>query len=261
MAVAVEPAGVGRRGNGICENGVIVERVTGGDHAANGRPAGAAVVVIVVGAVVGGSGVKVQVGAQLVAGADGFIGRAGIAVVVGQAAAHARLRASEGGGVVGVVGRRVGDAVAVQIPADGVELGQVADFNQPVCVGIVVLRRQCHGDGVGAVLRAGLRGAVLRPDGDGDGVAAGVQLHLVAGLGSAGVGGGDDHIGHADAGCAGHGKVADGGVGQRSGVPRRSVGESGGEGNAGDGKGGQAGHAGEGRLEAELGGGVLPVRL
>ena len=242
-------------------NGVIVGRVSGGDHAANGRPAGAAVVVIVVGAVAGSAGVKVQVGAQLVAHADGFHVRGVVVVVVGQAAAHARLRASEGGGVVVVVGRRVGDAVAVQIPADGVELGQVADFNQPVCVGIVVLRRQCHGDGVGAVLRAGLRGAVLRPDGDGDGVAAGVQLHLVAGLGSAGVGGGDDHIGHADAGCAGHGEVANGGVGQRAGVPRRSVGENGVEGNAGDGKGGQAGHAGEGRLVAELGGGVLPVRL
>ena len=159
------------------------------------------------------------------------------------------------------MGGRIGDAVAVQIPADGVELGQVADVNQPVLVGIVVLRRQRHGDGVGAVLRAGLRGAVLRPDGDGDGVAAGDQLHLVAGLVAAGVGGGDDHIGHADAGCTGHGEVADGGVGQRSGVGFGGADEGRGEGNAGDGQGGQAGHAGEGRLVAELGGGVLPVRL
>ena len=247
VTVAVEPAGVGRNSDRLVQK---AERVhVAGVHAADGRPAGAAVVVSVIGAVVGRAGVKVQVGAQLVAGAAG--GRA----------AHVRLRAPEGGGVVVVVVGLVGDAVAVQIPADGVELGQVADFNQAVVLVVVVLRRQGHGDGVGAVLGAGLRGAVLRPDGDGDGVAAGDQLHLVAGLVAAGVGGGDDHIGHADAGRSGHGEVANGDVGQPSGVGCDAVGENAVEGNAGDGEGGQAGHAGEGRLVAELGGGVLPVRL
>ena len=75
-------------------------------------------------------GVKVQIRHQFVAGAGA------------RGAAHP----AAGGGIpaperpritVGVRPRR-GGPVAVQIPADGVQLVQVADFNQPVVVGVVI---------------------------------------------------------------------------------------------------------------------------
>ena len=105
---------------------------------------------------------------------DGLLRRVGIVVVVGQAAARSHIiphRQGEGGGVLGAfVGTepRVHGAVAVQIPADGVELLQVADFNQAVVVAVVV-------NALGAEL---LRGVV----------AAVVQRRVLAGLERPGVG-------------------------------------------------------------------------
>ena len=64
---------------------------------------------------------KVQVAGQLVARAAG-------------ATAHPRQRTGEGRGVAGVGGH----PVAVQVPADGVQLGQIGDLDQPVVVGVVV---------------------------------------------------------------------------------------------------------------------------
>ena len=72
-------------------------------------------------------GVKVQVGYQLVARADG-------------GAAHAFGQAGESGGVRDGVVPHHALAVAVQVVADGVQLGQGADFNQVVVVGVIVHR-------------------------------------------------------------------------------------------------------------------------
>ena len=73
--------------------------------------------------------VEVQVGGEFVAGAG--IGRA----------AHVALGAGEGGGVAGSVAARC-RSVTVEIPAHGVELGQVLHLDQPVVVGIVVVGRR-----------------------------------------------------------------------------------------------------------------------
>ena len=92
----------------------------------DGFPACAVVVVGIVGAVAGGAGVEVQVRGQLVAAAP-------VALGAGGAAGH-----GEGRRVVGAVGRVVGHAVAVQVVADGVELGQGAYLDQAVAVAVVV---------------------------------------------------------------------------------------------------------------------------
>ena len=137
---------------------------------------------------------------------DGLLRRGRIAVVVGQAAARSHIiphRQGEGGGVLGAfVGTepRVHGAVAVQIPADGVELLQVADFNQAVVVAVVV-------NALGAEL---LRGVV----------AAVVQRRVLAGLETPGVGaGGTGFVGGVqgapvgvDAGVAGGGGQLGGGL-------------------------------------------------
>ena len=83
-------------------------------------------------------GVEVQVLVQLVASAAG--GRA----------AHAGRRVVEGTLVLVLVAGR-GRAVAVQVPADGVQLAQAADFDQAVVVAVII-----------AALQAGVMGAVIQ---------------------------------------------------------------------------------------------------
>ena len=85
-------------------------------------PAGAAVVIGIVGAVAGHAGVKVQVGHQLVALAGGGYAVRESGVVSGSP--------RSGGGVA--------VAVAVEVVADGVDLGQHSNVNQVVVIGIVV---------------------------------------------------------------------------------------------------------------------------
>ena len=94
---------------------------------ADGFPAAAAVPVGVPGVGLPAAvGVEVQVGGQLVA----------VAAII-RRAAHAAGRIGEGGVVVGLVagGYR---SIPVQVPADGVQLGQGLDLDQAVIVGVVV---------------------------------------------------------------------------------------------------------------------------
>ena len=129
-------------------DGVAVALQGGGEGSAlsaDGLPARPGVVGVVPVAVA--VLVEVQVGGQLVAGAARSGRRVGVAVVVAGGAAHGGAGGrggqgiGEGGGVVGGVGCRR-RAVAVQVPADGVELGQGADLNEAVVVRVVIdLRR------------------------------------------------------------------------------------------------------------------------
>ena len=115
--------------------------------AANRDPAPAAVVVgvvpVAVAAGVGAAvavGVKVQVGAQFIPCAGRLLGGGGTAVVVGQRAAHPGHGVGEGVSVLFPVGPGgiVLVAAAVQVIADGVQLGQGGDFKQPVIVVVIV---------------------------------------------------------------------------------------------------------------------------
>ena len=114
-------------------------------------------------------GVEVQVVAQFVPAAC-------------RRAAHAGDRAGEGGGVDGGVGR---GAVAVQVVADGVELGEASDVDEVVVVVVVVDQQAAVGEHriagtaaevpcvVGSVHRAVAVGVVGVPSGVDAGVAGG----------------------------------------------------------------------------------------
>ena len=120
------------------EHGVEVGAVAGRPAAADGIPAAAAVVVGV--ARVAGAarvrrtvavGVEVQVPGQLVAGAGGRAGDG--------RAAHVRAGVGEGAAGAGVVRGVAGrGTVAVQIPADRVQLRERGDLDQAVVVHVVV---------------------------------------------------------------------------------------------------------------------------
>ena len=250
MAVAVKAGGVGRPRK---------QRRAIGGVAAQGYPALAAVVELVVGADAGRAGVKVQVGAQFVAFADGLVGGAGVVVVVGGNAAHSRGGAGEGGVVAGLVagGYR---AVAVQVPADGVELGEGADVDESV---VIVVEVHGGGGGDGGGVAGG--GAVGGGYGDGDGGDAAAQGNLVSGEGGAGVGGYgaaavDGGVDGADGGHGGAGGIggggghgdAGGGAGA-AGVGGGGGGEGGGQGYGGGGQGGEGAVGGDGGLAGELG--------
>ena len=100
-----------------------------GTKAADGVPAATTVPVSVPciyrAAVVG---VEVQVRRQLVPGATAA------------RAAHARDGVRESHDIVGSMGGSVRRAVSVQIPADGIQLRQVAYINQAIIVPVVVVR-------------------------------------------------------------------------------------------------------------------------
>ena len=151
--------------------------VAGGHAGADGIPAVAAVVpgvVRIAGAVrVRGTvavGVEVQVLRQLVAPASP--GRA----------AHARRGGREGGRVGAAVAR--GRAVAVQIPADGVQLRERRDLDQAVLVGVVVRVRPL---GVGDAHAQARHGAAVAAAGGG----VGDGDRFVHRVGIRGRGGGD----------------------------------------------------------------------
>ena len=115
--------------DGQIGNGMPVA-IKGCDVAINGRPAG----IIVAGSYTAAAvGVKVQVGIQFIADA-----RAGVGISVGGVGAAVGLRAA---GKCGSVGGRVSGghlAGAVQVIADGVQLVQVFNFNEPVAVAVIV---------------------------------------------------------------------------------------------------------------------------
>ena len=151
-----------------------------GDARADGVPAVAGVVVGVVGIAgagrVGGPvavGVEVQILGELVALADGG------------GAAHAGGGVGEGAAGAGVVRDVAGrEAVAVQIPSDGVELGQGGDFDQAVFVGVVVragalVVGHAHAQARGGAVVAAAGGGV----GEGGGFVEGVRRVLLGGDG------------------------------------------------------------------------------
>ena len=122
------------------------ERIVAG--VAQRRPAGA-VVPVKAGGVGNGNAaiavaVKGEVGFQ-------FVAETGVGVSIGIAAvgtAHAGGGVGKGGGVVGLIRGRH-DPIAIQVPADSVHLGQLADFNQPVIVAVVVDGGRSSGLGLG----------------------------------------------------------------------------------------------------------------
>ncbi len=147
-------------------------------------PAVAAVVVIVVGVdhrsaagVAARVRVEVQVRVQLVARAVVVVGIGG-----GDGAAHARCGVGEGQRIVVGVGRIRG-AVAVQVPADGVQLVQVYDLDQPVVVVVVVHHRRRRLQG--RVLAARAEVPDVGVPGGVDARGAGGRLQLDGGLGRA----------------------------------------------------------------------------
>ena len=204
----------------------------GGTVAAQGRPAGGAVE-IVVGVVgvhldyahcrsgVSGAiavGVKVQVVEQLVAGAGGPVGRGHHVVVVGELAAHAPGGADVPVGEGQVVGIYVGGrAVAVQIITHGVELRQIADFNEAVVIHVVVNRIPALGDEVVAgVLQYRVLGAgaeIPRVIATGFAVQVDVPGRIDAGVAGGGLQSGGGLAGAAAAAgqCAGYGIPVTGG--------------------------------------------------
>ena len=136
-------------------------------------------------------GVKVQVGQQFVAQTGAGVG----ARVVGVRAAHPVHRVGEGGGV-----SRAAAATAAQVVADGVQLGQVFDFNQPVAIAVVV---NLDGALDGHIQAAVLQARVLAGRAEVPGVVIGV-------------------VGYADVGVAVHIHIVPGGV-----EARRAVGGEG----------------------------------
>ena len=127
MAVARESGGIRRGGR------------------PNGQPAFARVPVSIPGVRAAVAvGVKVEcnlavaVGAQFVAGTHRNRRRGRIVIVVGQRAAHPRRRDGVGGGIGRGAGVGIHRAVAVQVVADDIQVGQVVDFNQAVVVAVVV---------------------------------------------------------------------------------------------------------------------------
>ena len=118
---------------------VALER---GRVAPDGRPANAAVPVFVCHIHVAiPVRVEVQIPGQLVPGAVIIVG-----IVRRGGTAHARYGVGKGGGIDDRVCVVVHGAVAVQVPADGVQLRQGADLDQAVPIAVVG-NRGCHGLG------------------------------------------------------------------------------------------------------------------
>ena len=148
-------------------------------------------------------GVKVQGPGQLVADAAGYFGRRRVVVVIPEAA-HAGGRSGEGRVVLGRIGNgssSVHRPVAVQVPADGVQLGQAVHLNQAVVVPVIVAQLRA------VVLPAVLQRRVLVGSAEAPRVViAGlsVQVQVPAGI-DPGVAGGRLQFagGFADAGGAG----------------------------------------------------------
>ena len=166
--------------------------------------------------------------------------------------AHPGHRPAECPPVSGIVGPVVRGAVPIKVVAHRIQLRQVMNLNQPVVVAIVIPRRQRNGYGVTG------GSAVLRPNGNGNRIAAGSQIHLMAVNRGLGIRRANGHIGHADAGRRGHGDIAHGHIGQRAGVGQRAGCKTGIEGQAGNSERRQLALRRKGQLMAELRRRIMP---
>ena len=152
-------------------------------HPALARRQRAAGVVQVAGVAGGGAGGVQRVGVAVAVGVKVQVGQQFVALAARGRAAHPGHRVGEGGGV----GRPAAPG-PVQVVPDGVQLGQVANLNQPVAIAVVVnLDGALDGHIKAAVLqarvlagRAKVPGVVIRVGGHAPGAVA-VHIHLVPG--------------------------------------------------------------------------------